>query len=1025
MRLSPVLLSSLALLGFAAPAIAAPQTTDDGDDAVATETGKAVDARRVVIDQAGETTSFSVSFEAFTRDSAPADTLILFLDVNEDSKSDHFVRFQFAPDPAKYYVAAASTPDSVVGCQKTTNHGTAFSEENKDLAAADAAGWQTVTANVPTAHLGGATSFRWALYVATDSLTRSTYDYVPDSANPRGGGSGTATQNFDGCDTNGDGTWGGDGDQTTADGAYPVALTDGVKFPPPAPQQPQQPQQPVDNNPLLPDPVLAAIPAPLTLKTIRMPDVRPGSTKCHPKLCTIESVELRLQKMGLRNYDPLIRDADFDDIPKKYRKYAEHGHVVNQSPSPGEEISEPNLADYPDLKRPPVRLYVWHEPQLRFGCNDSGIKGVLRNEPWPGTTSGTGKHRVYGAEDILKKKGCTYSFTWRRGDVTEPRIDRISLIDGKGIVLGIVHPKKPDLEISVIEGDKEFPAVAKLGLVGPARDKQGKTYMPATGASQGMVVARVQQLTAPTFPAPPGTEVTVTDAVTGGTKGEVVASGRVSIGGLVFLAGKYGETGEYRITAHYERGNAHPLDGETTLDVRSAKSPLTTISGRRFRMRNNRWKEMAPATYDTVARASEIRCPFGPPPPPDLKMQWYLEYLSEARNPDDIEGYTSLFINTYLHAVRDGTIAVKEVQDVLTHWRVSVANLGDVGVQPVGESCSALEFKDVRHLSRGIDLKGALPVISTTAGLLLTNGSFVNLNEMSAGLRNAPVLAVPRRTGFGLIRDDAADVVRAVISTGGGNATAVLDDAARGVISTGGGNVISTGGGNMTVTTLLNEREVRAMMAVVATGGARVISTGGGNITDAERAAGQKVIQTGHGNLIGQAGGNLTVEQYRGMLASLAVASRLISDKGLGLTAAENEALQAAVISTGGGNLIGQAGGNLTDEGLRQSLYGVISTGGGNLAARIPMAAAPASQTSVPDVIQAAVISTGGGNVIASDGASLAARDVLSRFVSAVISTGGGNLARLQQVISTGGGNVADAIIGQDSGSLIGDNGGG
>lgn len=1038
MRLSPVLLLIAALMALASPALAAPQTTDDGDDAVSASAPggeKQLDARRVVIDQAGESTTISISVERETVARMTMDAVLMFLDTNEDSRSDRFVSFYF-PSAGKYSVISGLTPNSVVGCQRTTDHGDPYVEENKDLPAADGSGWQTLTATVPTARLGGATSFRWAVYANNDSFVRATYDHVPDSADPRGRGSGTAAQNLDGCDTNGDGAWGGSGDENTSQGAYPVALTDGVKFPTAASQPSQPPAGPGADNPLLPDPALAAIPAPLTLKTIRFPDVGPGSSKCR-RLCTVESVEKRLQKMGLRNYELLIRDGEFSDIPKRFRKYAEHGHVVSHSPAAGEEISEPNLSDYPDAKRPKVRLYVWHEPQLEHGCDDPGIKGVLRDMPWPGTTVGAGSARVYGAEDILEKKRCKVEFTWRKSDgVTEPRIERVSQPGSSRVVrLGIVLPKKPDLEVAVMEGAKEFPPIADLGLVGPAVSQPSNvTFMPATGGGQGAIVVRVMQLrVAPTMPAPPGTKVRVIDDIAGGA--QVVAEGRVSVGGLAVLRGNFGELGTYRITADYERAHGHTLDGETTLEVRKVTSNVTTESGRRFRFRNNRWELMKPASARTMARAAQYTCQVGAAAPLDVRMGYYLDYLAEVRTEEERSGYAALFVNAYLHARKDGLLASREMQDFLTARRVSLPNIGEKGLKPVGQSCSAVTPEQVRHLVRGVDLTGATPVISTPEGMLATDGTLLNLNALSAGMAGGAVFNLQRpRTGLTLLRDDAADIISAVISTGGGNATTVLDEAARGVISTGGGNVISTGGGNMTVTNLLTLPQIRAMMAVLAKGGQQVISTGGGNVTDAERAAGTKVIQTGNGNLIGQAGGNLTADQYRALLGSLAVAARLISDKGLGLTAAENDALQAAVISTGGGNVISTGGGNvistgggnLTESGLRQAIYGVISTGGGNLAARVPLGApAGANPQTVPDVVQA-VISTGGGNIISTDGSSLQAKNVLSAFVSAVISTGGGNLTRVQQVISTGGGNFADAaIIGQDTGSIISDNGGG
>jgi hypothetical protein len=224
-------LLALMLVALCAGTAHAAQVVDDPDDGVAEAWfgDKQLDVRRVAIDQAAGQTTVAVSIEPpYDHDTAENDHVMLFIDSNGDALSEFGVAFSgFARTP--YHWALVSTPASQLRCQRFAGGAPVVEGDTEVPAAQD--GLVTLTATFPTASIGGAESFRWAVYAMNDSLVRATYDYVPDASNPRTPSSGTATQNVDGCDNNGDGTYGGSGDETTfGDFSFPVDLAQGTEY---------------------------------------------------------------------------------------------------------------------------------------------------------------------------------------------------------------------------------------------------------------------------------------------------------------------------------------------------------------------------------------------------------------------------------------------------------------------------------------------------------------------------------------------------------------------------------------------------------------------------------------------------------------------------------------------------------------------------------------------------------------------------------------------------------------------------
>jgi hypothetical protein len=331
-------------------ASAATQAIDDADDGVAEGFyGKQVDARQVQITQEGGQTTVAVSIEApYSHPAAEADHVVFFLDSNADGKSDYGLAFSgFSQGP--YHYALLPTPGSTATCQRFSGASPIADGDQPEPTPQD--GRVKLSLTFADSAIGGASSFRWAVYGLNDSLERSTYDYVPDAANPRSPSSGTATQNRDGCDTNGDGTYGGSDDETTnADGSYPIDLSKGADFPgsqsPPPTDGPGQPISSVTFS---------------VADTPRMPNVR--GKKLGPAIDLIHAAGI---------------NAVIEKQPDLRRlKGRQPGQVLKQSPGPKRPIPT-GTAPYRKIV---LRYYVGPiKTSAKDSCPTKALSRALRGE---------------------------------------------------------------------------------------------------------------------------------------------------------------------------------------------------------------------------------------------------------------------------------------------------------------------------------------------------------------------------------------------------------------------------------------------------------------------------------------------------------------------------------------------------------------------------------------------------------------------------------------------------------------------
>jgi hypothetical protein len=770
--------------------------------------------------------------------------------------------------------------------------------------------------------------------------------------------------------------------------------------------------------PALPDPKLVSEPAPETLRTVRMPDFRPGKAKVsicgRRRICTAENVRAALTKLGLRNFKVVEVNGSLGSVIPRLRDEIEHGEVVSQDPKPKRPIGEPNLVAYPNAKLPVVKVFTYQDPRLQLKCDEKGLRAQLLYYPalWPGETTGKGRNRRFGAEDLLDRLNCKYRVKYSKSAKTKaPKITDVD--PGNTVKLKVTLPKTVELELIKTEGQFDPELKNTVGLLADGT-------LPATGGGKGGLRVRVVQTSsAPSVPIPRALVV-----VTNGS-GRFVTEGVTDRHGNVALKGSFQETGTYRLVALRLDDNGLSLDGETTLRVRGdVKSPLVTGGGRRFALRKGRWAPLDPVGGTSMAHASQDTASdlHGPLPVDDKcrplpgyayevarfaaqQLELTLGDLQRATAPEAKEELTGRFVNRYLGLREAGLLERVEVQSFLARFKVAVANIGDKRLKAVTTLCNYLQTQDARRIARGFDLGGPLPAIEFDRSLVLPNGSQVtNLNLNLGSAIRAPQAFKPGEVR--LERDVKLALLEAVALKAGVKLDQRLRDALAGVISTGGGNVvpttgapvISTGGGNLTVA------QIRALFAVISTGGGNIIATDGASLTAAEQAVVNQVISVGGGNIIATDGASITVHQMRALLRCISVGGgNIIATDGASLTAAEQAAL-SQVISVGGGNLTAGLG-IATGPPLTDALAGVISTGGGNLAGR----------SDLVQVIQA-VISTGGGNIIATDGASLQdVKGILSKFATDA------GLADVASVISTGGLNKG-ALIGQAGGNFINNN---
>lgn len=784
---------------------------------------KEMDVRNVALDQAGANTRVDITIEAQTVYS-PNDTLVLFLDSTQDGKSDRFVSF-YGFSNGTYSALAGATPDSTVNCQRTINHGDPFTDEDKAMPT-PSGGRQTFTTTIPTARLGGATSFRWAVYALNDSFSPGpSYDYAPNASNPRGDANAVADRDRDGCDTDGDGEYGDL--RTIEDGAYPVRMAGGAQFgtattpaddpnPGSGPQGPGQP-------PAMP--TISPVQYVKTGGSMRMPDLRPRSRNCRQG-CTEDEARQLLVTAGLANAKLSVeRVSRLPRSARRYRNLVDDGEVFAQSIKPGNKLTVPSLAEQRFLYRTPpaIKLSAFRDKDLDLGCDKKDLEQRLNGRAWPGLSSGRGANRVRGAKDLLTKDlKCNWRITRyaKKSKISAPVIGSADVKGSKKRVnLTIDLPKTTELAIEVSDkpGHPGFNGRDVAGL------DRGDGAMPVTGTGFGGFVVKVYYTGMAPSREAAGVRVMVTDG-----DGSAAASAVTDANGEAALYGHFRKSGnDGYITATMPIGDMGlSLDGQQPLKVKAAASKTYRTDIGRWVQKNARgvYRTINVAGGAATARAAVV-CK-GVDAGGNTFFITDLKAMADtaraefakaqtATSPQMRRFYLDGVFNVVDTMVRGGGTDQQVFAELVRDINIGPASVGN-GTSSNG-SCN-LTQAEINTIFPRRD--GA--VAATVKGFPLKQGPVSTIS--GAGQARLP--------DSGFIRD-SIDKNATLLGQAGGN---LIGQAGGNVISTGGLNVISTGGLN-----------------IISTDGAGIISTDGASLISDK---GLGIMSDNGGGLIGQAGGN-------------------------------------------------------------------------------------------------------------------------------------------------------------------------
>jgi hypothetical protein len=362
----------VALCALLAPsaAWASSQSLDDPDDGVAEAFyGKQLDVRHVELSQGSGQTWVDVTIE-YEQRRLENDALWVGFDTNFDGKGDYVARlrgFSYGdPSTGESNTASLAVYPAAAGTSATCLQidGFTHADDTVPVPGPDAGGKQVLGLRFPTSAIGGAESYRWGIYAQNDSLSRSSFDYAPNAGNPKADRPNPAPQELDGCDDDGDGAFGESGERTTnvaaplslAGGAVRGTAPGGGQQPGPGPEQPQpENPRPGPTGLLGFDFSFLSKLAPVTLRTVPMPDVSAGTDACRSRRCTIDTARKVLAKAGVRDFKLVERNGTLDEVlPKSLRKNIEHGDITGQSPGPGEPFAVTNVAAYPGAPLPTI-----------------------------------------------------------------------------------------------------------------------------------------------------------------------------------------------------------------------------------------------------------------------------------------------------------------------------------------------------------------------------------------------------------------------------------------------------------------------------------------------------------------------------------------------------------------------------------------------------------------------------------------------------------------------------------------------
>jgi hypothetical protein len=214
----------IALLALTGSASANTQQWSEPDETVTESGGKELDLQSIAISQNATEALFEAEIQyPVLGGSAPHDQVQVFLDTNLDGNAERAVGF-VGLSSGSYTVEVRQVTTTPANCQRLGD--LLYSSSPTSLPSPDGAGNRLLQAPFAASHLG-ASSYKWAAYAVNDSLSQAAFDYLPNDANPVPAKPNPLPRDYDGCDTDGDGT---PEFSTIVDKAFPVDMTKGHQY---------------------------------------------------------------------------------------------------------------------------------------------------------------------------------------------------------------------------------------------------------------------------------------------------------------------------------------------------------------------------------------------------------------------------------------------------------------------------------------------------------------------------------------------------------------------------------------------------------------------------------------------------------------------------------------------------------------------------------------------------------------------------------------------------------------------------
>ncbi len=820
-----VALAIAALFACVVPAAANTQQWSEPDESVSTG-GEELDLQSVAISQNATEALFEAEIQyPSPATNAPNDQVQIFVDTNQDGNADRAVGF-VGLTSGNYTVEVREVSTTPANCQRLGN--ALYTSSPIPMPSGDT---RLLQAPFPASHLG-ASSYKWAAYVLNDSLfTRPTWDYLPNEANPTPGKPNPFDYDYDGCDTNGDGT---PDASTISDRAFPVDMTKGYVYG--TATNPGggsgggggggggdgQSGQELD---VIPPKALVLPDAKQLESTFELPPLQPYKKRGTLRFVLRDAVERSVLKRARGAckcekpnilFNPTAVGLDHTRVSRRARKALQKG---GKAGSVVHAIVEPDPVDNRITAREggdPVRIRTWHwdpardvQPKreviddpdtkrekeikarykklgcapLAMGDQNEAARLFITREWFPPKNKRLDlKDGELSAIAPLEREKCRFEVVFKRDpSVDQPYVKSVKLDQSSRWVMKFVVllPKRSDYFLTL----RDDPGRAKSGDLGLNGDNW---TLPAVGGQSSIFTISVNEIASGRFVK--GATVNMWFAPKKGSgygQMQKVASVQTGQSGEVFFRNQIKAEGLIRLVALVEDGSGEQALGFREIEVvKPAGSTYRVTSGRTLKKSGGKWKDDQKARFTPLEPASlgiDSRATGRPK----------VATLGTA----DV-GYVVPHQGARAVAIGDQNVLAMRGENVLVAMRpkLIVVGSGNFDVDRLGPDVTYDELTDfmnaiVTPLSRAVDRQ-----TGTVERLIPPNSQLhVDLKQQSSillGLARLPLSDLISDKGLGLIGDHGTGIIS---DNGGG----IISEAGGSLINTSQGSLIGEAGGNL------------------------------------------------------------------------------------------------------------------------------------------------------------------------------------------------------------------------------------